>query len=147
MFTCKMSAYTVWVFQGHQYQHNTKTIKLNMKVYSLIHPTVWGANLLKRITIKSLACISKLSSHSRWGCLLARSAGTPAGHGAQTRIGLASGRGAFAAASAHAGTSECQHPVKEGEETWNDVLMQFVSDNMFGSTASPKCPYRTLSDE
>ena len=67
-----------------------------------------------------------LSSHSRSHCLLARSEGTPAVHGAQTHTGQVSVRDAFAAFLAHEGTSECQHPVKveeEGSQSLHDDLM------------------------
>ena len=57
-----------------------------------------------------------LSSHSRSHCLLARSEGIPAVHGAQTHTGQVSVRDASAAFEAHEGTSECQHPVKVEED-------------------------------
>ena len=63
-----------------------------------------------------------LSSHSQSHCLLARSEGTPAVHGAQTHTGRVSVQGAFAVFSAHEGISECLHPVKveEGSQSLHD---------------------------
>ena len=73
-----------------------------------------------------------LSSRSHLHCLRASSGGTPVELGAQTHTGLGSGpaAGTCDAISAHAGTSECEHPLHVIEREgmlYNNLLMNLIT--------------------